>query len=181
MTIHDTLYLTTFHSFIPPIRSVSACKGCCLAPRNNHGSQNPIKSWRTWKLWKVEYGLYLAASELNCQQKNRAWITDDTCKLCKDCIPWNQVFKECIHWLDLDLRWNLTLESLLRPIKESIHRCLKNCWSIYLGVPKSGKMIRIKKPRRQKDPGAWETGTWMLTITNHGFNPAGYLMYLNQS
>lgn len=69
MTIHDTLYLTTFHAFIPPIRSVSACKGCCLAPRNNHGSQNAIKSWRTWKLWKVEYGLYLAAFELNRQQK----------------------------------------------------------------------------------------------------------------
>ena len=26
-----------------------------------------------------------------------------------------------------------------------------------------------------KRPGAWERGTWMLTITNHEFNPAGYL------
>lgn len=32
-------------------------------------------------------------------------------------------------------------------------------WSIYLGVPKLGKMIRIKKARGQKDPGAWERGT----------------------
>lgn len=163
----STLYLTTFHAFIPPIRSVSACKGCCLAPRNNHGSQNPIEL----KNLKTLEGV----------TKNRAWITDDTCKLCKDCIPWNQVSKECIHWLDLDLRRNLTLESLLRPIKESIRRCLKNAAvreffaGPYIWAYQNWGRWSTSKNLVAKRPGARETGTWMLTITNHEFNPAGYL------
>lgn len=156
MTIHDTILYeyalsNNVSCFYP------AYTKCISMQRLLFGtSQQPwvSKCYKELKNLKtLEGGIWLVSCciWIELSTKNRAWITDDTCKLCKDCIPWNQVFKECIHWLDLDLRWNLTLESLLRPIKESIHRCLKIGPYIW-AYQNWGKWSASKKLEGKKTP-----------------------------
>ena len=157
MIHHDTLYPTTFHAFIPPIRSVSACKGCCFAPRNNHGSQNPIKSWRTWKLWKVECGLYFAAFELNCQQKKGLdhWRYMQALQGLHPLKPGLQGVYSLIG-----PRLAAKLGTRVPPLTHQ--RVYSQMWGNdavrecfvgpYVGVPKLRKMIRIKKTVSKKTP-----------------------------
>lgn len=132
--------------FIPPIRSVSACKGCCLAPRNNHGSQNPLelKSLKTLEggIWFVSCCIWIELSTK--KQGLDHWRYMQALQGLHPLKPGLQgVYSLIGPRLAVKLDTRVPPSSHQRVYSQMFEKCCSPrvlSWSIlYLGVPKSGE------------------------------------------